>query len=142
MSDRSHVNPCPGSGPGSAECARRELACCNAPEVSTRLLSENRSRYRRVVDGVVQSRGSIRAMPRPPRTRPIGRPALPYRPVQMNTRVHPEVKKQLAAVAEKRGVTLGALLLELAAEVSGMSVDSLLASSADGVADTELPMTG
>lgn len=81
-------------------------------------------------------------MPRPPRTRPIGRPALPYRPVQMNTRVHPEVKKQLAAVAEKRGVTLGALLLELAAEVSGMSVDSLLASSADGVADTELPMTG
>lgn len=105
-------------------------------------LSENLSRCRRVVARPAGSRGNISAVPRPPRTRPIGRPQLPYRPVQMNTKVHPQVKQQLTAIAAERGITLGALLAELTARAAGSTVEELTAGSGFDEQNRELPMTG
>lgn len=105
-------------------------------------LSENLSRCRRVAARPALSRGNISAVPRPPRTRPIGRPQLPYRPVQMNTKVHPQVKQQLNAIAAERGITLGALLAELTARAAGSTVEELTAGSGLDDQSRELPMTG
>jgi hypothetical protein len=81
-------------------------------------------------------------MPRPPRTRPIGRPSLPYRPVQMNAKVHPIVKRHFTAAAKARGISIGALLLELISEEAGIAVEDFLALPDTEIPGSELPMTG
>lgn len=97
---------------------------------------------RRVTGGAGSSAGIILAMPRPPRTRPIGRPALPYKWVQLNAKVHPQVRLRLNAVAKERGTSVAALLLEYAAEVTGSTVEEVLATQDVDGTGSELPMTG
>ncbi|MDQ1178644.1 MULTISPECIES: hypothetical protein [unclassified Rhodococcus (in: high G+C Gram-positive bacteria)] len=59
----------------------------------------------------------------------------------MNTKVHPQVKQQLTALAAERGITLGALLAELTARAAGSTVEELTAGGFDHNPQ-ELPMTG
>ena len=103
--------------------------------------SENLLEVRRVTGISAGSRGSIPGMPRPPRQRPIGRPSLGYDTVQMNAAVHPAVKRRFREMADRKGLSLPALLLQLAADEAGMSVEEFLANWDDSHR-SELPMTG
>ncbi len=61
------------------------------------------------------------------RRRRVGRPSLSYKPVQLNLRVHPGVRRSLQAEAQRRGLNPNALLTELVADALGTTVAELTA---------------
>ena len=72
------------------------------------------------------------------RRRRVGRPALPYTPVQMNLRVHPSVRRFLHAEAERRGLNANTLLMEIVADAMGTTVDDLTAAEAQEEEGTQI----
>lgn len=72
------------------------------------------------------------------RRRRVGRPALPYTPVQMNLRVHPSVRRFLHTEAERRGLNANTLLMEIVADAMGTTVADLTAAGLQEEEDTQI----